>query len=38
MSNFRWHGNPPGKGPTDKIPPEKQKETFLRELEENARI
>jgi len=33
MSNFyRWHGNPPGKGPADKIPQDKQKEVFLQEL------
>jgi transketolase len=34
--DYRWHGNPPGKGPTDKIPADKQLETFLNELE-NAR-
>ena len=33
-NDYRWHGNPPGKGPTDKIPADKQKETFLKELEE----
>ncbi|MEN9560866.1 MAG: tktB protein [Candidatus Parcubacteria bacterium] len=27
--DYRWHGTPPGKGPTDKVPAEKQKETFL---------
>ena len=31
--DFRWHGNPPGKGPTDKIPADKQKKEFLRALE-----
>ncbi len=31
--DYRWHGTPPGKGPTDKIPADKQLETFLRELE-----
>ncbi|MBI2610873.1 transketolase [Candidatus Kaiserbacteria bacterium] len=34
-NDYRWHGNPPGKGPTDKVPAEKQKEIFLKELEEN---
>jgi len=33
-NDYRWHGNPPGKGPTDKVPADKQKETFLKELEE----
>ena len=32
-NDYRWHGNPPGKGPTDKIPADKQKEVFLAELE-----
>ena len=32
-NDYRWHGNPPGKGPTDKIPADKQKEVFLQELE-----
>ncbi len=27
--DFRWHGNPPGKGPGDKVPAEKQTEEFL---------
>jgi transketolase len=31
-NDYRWHGNPPGKGPTDKIPAEKQLEVFLSEL------
>jgi transketolase len=30
--DYRWHGNPPGKGPTDKIPADKQGEVFLNEL------
>jgi len=30
--DFRWHGSPPGKGPTDKIPAEKQGEVFLNEM------
>lgn len=30
--DYRWHGVPPGKGPTDKIPAEKQSEVFLKEL------
>lgn len=34
-NDYRWHGAPPGKGPTDKIPAESQKEIFLKELEEN---
>lgn len=32
-NDYRWHGNPPGKGPTDKTPADKQKEVFLQELE-----
>src|SRR3990167_7653539 len=32
-NDYRWHGAPPGKGPTDKIPADKQKEVFLQELE-----
>ena len=34
-NDYRWHGNPPGKGPTDKIPADKQKEVFLQELEQS---
>ncbi len=34
-NDYRWHGLPPGKGPTDKIPADKQKEAFLKELEAN---
>jgi len=30
--DYRWHGSPPGKGPTDKIPADKQAEVFLKEL------
>ncbi len=30
--DYRWHGDPPGKGPTDKIPADKQGEFFLHEL------
>lgn len=30
--DFRWHGNPPGKGPTDRVPRDKQAEVALREL------
>jgi len=30
--DYRWHGVPPGKGPTDKVPADKQAEVFLREL------
>jgi transketolase len=31
-NDYRWHGAPPGKGPTDKIPADKQRDEFLREL------
>lgn len=30
--DYRWHGAPPGKGPTDKIPAEKQGEVALSDL------
>ena len=30
--DYRWHGNPPGKGPTDKIPADKQGSVALAEL------
>lgn len=30
--DFRWHGNPPGKGPVDRVPKDKQAEVALREL------
>lgn len=30
--DYRWHGVPPGKGPTDKVPADKQSEIFLKEL------
>lgn len=30
--DFRWHGAPPGKGPTDKIPADKQGEVALKAL------
>lgn len=30
--DYRWHGVPPGKGPTDKIPAERQSQVFLDEL------
>jgi len=30
--DYRWHGNPPGKGPEDKIPKEDQGKRFLAEL------
>lgn len=30
--DYRWHGNPPGAGPTDKIPKDKQGEVALKEL------
>jgi transketolase len=31
-NDYRWHGNPPGKGPTDKVPADKQAEVFLQAL------
>lgn len=30
--DYRWHGQPPGKGPTDKVPAEKQAAVALAEL------
>ncbi len=30
--DFRWHGNPPGKGPEDRVPHEKQAEVALQKL------
>lgn len=30
--DYRWHGNPPGKGPTDVVPADKQGEVFLKEI------
>jgi hypothetical protein len=30
--DFRWHGNPPGKGPEDKVAKEKQAEVALLKL------
>jgi transketolase len=30
--DFRWHGNPPGKGPDDRVPKDKQKEVALKKL------
>ncbi|PIP55839.1 MAG: transketolase [Candidatus Zambryskibacteria bacterium CG_4_9_14_3_um_filter_42_9] len=30
--DYRWHGNPPGKGPTDKVPADKQAKVALAEL------
>jgi transketolase len=30
--DFKWHGNPPGKGPTDRVPKDAQAEVALREL------
>ncbi len=34
-NDYRWHGVPPGKGPTDKIPADKQKEAFLQEIDQS---
>jgi transketolase len=31
--DYRWHGNPPGLGPIDKVPKEKQTEVALEELQ-----
>jgi transketolase len=30
--DYRWHGSPPGKGPTDKVPADKQDDVALAEL------
>lgn len=30
--DYRWHGVPPGHGPADKVPADKQAEVFLKEL------
>lgn len=30
--DFRWHGNPPGKGPEDRVPKSEQAEVALRKL------
>ncbi len=30
--DFRWHGNPPGKGPEDRVPKDKQAEIALKKL------
>ncbi|MDO8590213.1 MAG: transketolase [bacterium] len=30
--DYRWHGSPPGKGPTDKVPADKQGDVALSEL------
>lgn len=30
--DYRWHGNPPGKGPEDRVPKDKQGEVALEEL------
>lgn len=30
--DYRWHGAPPGKGPSDVVAPEKQGEVFLKEI------
>lgn len=34
--DYRWHGAPPGKGPTDKVPAEAQEETFIKEIRESS--
>ena len=30
--DFRWHGNPPGKGPEDQVPKDEQSEVALKKL------
>ncbi len=30
--DYRWHGVPPGSGPTDKVPADKQEEVFLKDI------
>ena len=30
--DYRWHGVPPGAGPTDKVPADKQGEVFLKDI------
>lgn len=30
--DYRWHGAPPGKGPADKVPADRQGEVFLKEI------
>lgn len=35
--DYRWHGNPPGKGPTDKVPAASQEEVFIAEIRESAK-
>lgn len=35
-NDYRWHGNPPGKGPEDVVPKDKQKEVFLAAIKESA--
>ncbi len=30
--DFRWHGNPPGKGPEDRVPKDKQATVALEKL------
>ena len=36
--DFRWHGNPPGKGPEDRVPKDKQAEVALQKLRTLAGI
>lgn len=36
--DFRWHGNPPGKGPEDRVPKNKQAEVALQKLRSLAGI
>ena len=33
-NDYRWHGAPPVKGPMDKVPADKQREVFLKELDD----
>jgi transketolase len=35
-NDYRWHGNPPGKGPDDVVPRDKQQEVFAAAVRESA--
>ncbi|QQG37848.1 MAG: transketolase [Candidatus Kaiserbacteria bacterium] len=37
-NDYRWHGAPPGKGPSDKFPADQQKAMFLQELEKGNNV
>jgi transketolase len=36
--DYRWHGSPPGKGPTDKVPADKQGDVFLAEIRKGSQL